>query len=344
VNNPVRHLNHEREISDLRPGSHILCLYDSEEEHRAWVTPFLAEGLQRGERVNYVLDQHSAETIVDYLRAAEVETEPYLASGQLNLLDARQLLFSEGRFDPDTALRSLTLEIERAVEQGCTGLRVSWEMSWATHRRAGSGRLMEFECKANAAFADELFIGLCQYDRRRFSPAQLLEAIAVHPEITSDRGRHRNIFFATPRHVAGECAATDLLEHRLEVLAARTEATRRLEEEVEMATEVIDALEVMVAVLDRQGRIMFLNRAWEEAWGQDLARQRGRPLWEMGGTAEERAALWSLLDVDAAVAFPRCYTGRLALNGAAPRAMICTAQLLSLPAGRQRVVVTARET
>lgn len=338
----MRHLNHQQEIADLRPGSHLLCLYASEEEHRAWVAPFLAEGLRRGERVTYVLDQHAAETILGYLRAEGLEPGSYLAGGQLTLVEARQLLFGAGRFDPDAVLESLALELERAVEQGFTGLRMTSEMSWATHRRAGSGRLMEFECKSNALFAEGLFIGLCQYDRRRFSPVQLLEAIAVHPEIVSDRGRHRNLFFTTPRHVAGECCAAQLLEHRLETLAARTEAVRRLEEEVEMATEIIDALDTMVAVLDREGQVLFLNRAGEETWGQVLGR-RGRSLWEMGTGRQEQDALRTLLDPDQPGAFPRRYTGPVALGGA-PRNLTCTAQVLGGPAGQGRVVLTARET
>ncbi len=335
----MRHLNHEQEIADLRPGSHLLCLYDTEEEHRAWITPFLADGLQRGERVSYVLDQRSAETVLDYLRAAGLQPETYLAAGQLNLVPARQFLFRTGHFDPDGALQALALDVERAVEQGFTGLRMTSEMSWATHRRAGSGRLMEFECKSNALFSEGLFIGLCQYDRRRFSAVQLLEAIAVHPEIVSDRGRHRKLFFTTPQHIVGECSATDLLEHRLEQLAARTEAIRRLEEEVEMATEIIDALDTMIAVLDREGRVLFLNRAWEEAWEQETARQQGRPLWEAAADQQERAALQALLDPEQPGGYPRRYTGRLALGGAAARSLTCTVRLL---AGRSRLVLTAR--
>jgi PAS domain S-box-containing protein len=339
----VSHLNHAREISDLRPGSHLLCLYETEEEHRAWITPFLREGLERGERVSYLHDAHASETILDYLRADGVEVERYLATGQLDLREARAALLNGGKLAPEAALLAHALEVERAVEHGYTGLRVTWEMSWATQKRTGSGCLMELECKSQALFADHLLISLCQYDRRCFTPAQLLEAIAVHPEIISAQGRHRNIFFSTPRHLLGECSATDLLEHRLEMLAARSRTVRRLEEELEATTQVLDALDAMVAVLDRQGRIVFLNRAWEESWGHDLTRQRGRALWELAPTIAQRDALETLLNPDAPETFPRRYVGKLALGKGTPRQMTCTAQLLSHPAGRERVVLTVRE-
>ena len=36
-----------RTISDLKPGDHICCLYQTEKEHRALLTPFLRQGLER---------------------------------------------------------------------------------------------------------------------------------------------------------------------------------------------------------------------------------------------------------------------------------------------------------
>ena len=342
------HLNHAREIADLRPGSHLLCLYETEEEHRAWLTPFLREGLERGERVSYLYDGHTPETILDYLRAAGGEADRWLASGQLDLRPARAALAFEGKSSPEAALRSLTAEVERAVEHGYTGLRVTWEMSWAgdaltTRRRPANGCLMELECKSHRLFADHLLISLCQYDRRCFTPAQLLEAIAVHPEIISAHGRHRNIFFSHPRHLLGDCSATDLLEHRLETLASRSRAVQRLEDELEAATQVLDALDALVAVLDRQGRIIFLNRAWEQAWGHESCRQRGQALWEMPKSQEQQAALRALLDPEAPESFPRRYAGKLALCSKPARELTCTAQLLAHPAGRERVVLTVRE-
>ena len=51
----------------MKPGNHIGWLYETEEDHRAVLTPFLREGLERGEKVSYIMDAHTAETIVGYL-------------------------------------------------------------------------------------------------------------------------------------------------------------------------------------------------------------------------------------------------------------------------------------
>ncbi|MCX7854802.1 MAG: MEDS domain-containing protein, partial [Anaerolineae bacterium] len=79
------------ESSALRfpPTSHICGFYETEEEHRALVTPFLLQGLERGERVVYITDTYSARTILEYLQDGGVDTESALARGQLLLRTAQ---------------------------------------------------------------------------------------------------------------------------------------------------------------------------------------------------------------------------------------------------------------
>src|SRR5665647_1367853 len=73
-------------IEDLQPGNNLCCIYDTEEEHRELLTPYLKNGLDKHEKVIYIVDAHTAETVLGYLRDAGVEVEPYLSSGQLAIL------------------------------------------------------------------------------------------------------------------------------------------------------------------------------------------------------------------------------------------------------------------
>jgi len=38
-----------RTIAGLRPGDHLCCIYEMEEEHRAVLMPFLRQGMERGD-------------------------------------------------------------------------------------------------------------------------------------------------------------------------------------------------------------------------------------------------------------------------------------------------------
>src|SRR5450756_2608723 len=62
-----------KSIEDLQPGDHLCYIYDTEEEHRELLTPYLKNGLDKHEKVIYIVDARTAETVLDYLRDAGVE-------------------------------------------------------------------------------------------------------------------------------------------------------------------------------------------------------------------------------------------------------------------------------
>lgn len=119
-----------RTISDPAPGDHLCCLYDTEDEYRALLIPFLHQGLERGERVVHVVDVHTQQDILSYLQDDGVDTERYLASGQLAIATADEVHLPDGVFDPDRIIAILQAEIERTLAQGYSALRGAGEMSW----------------------------------------------------------------------------------------------------------------------------------------------------------------------------------------------------------------------
>ena len=104
-------------ITDLAPGDHLCWLYETEEEHRAVITPFLRQGLERGEKVLYIVDAHPAETVLAYLREDGLEVEPYLARGQLCILTSADTYLREGVFDRDAMVARLRSETARALRK-----------------------------------------------------------------------------------------------------------------------------------------------------------------------------------------------------------------------------------
>lgn len=141
-----------RKLEELEPGDHLCCLYRSEEEHRALLAPSMRRGLERGQKVLYIADAHTASTILAYLRAEGVDTSPFLERGQLSILTSNEAYTREGVFNPDRMLELLRGETERAVEEGYPALRVTGEMSWALKGIPGSERLIEYEASLNASF------------------------------------------------------------------------------------------------------------------------------------------------------------------------------------------------
>jgi PAS domain S-box-containing protein len=225
------------ETSKLLPGDHLCCIYETDVEHRAILTPYLRDGLERNEKVVYIVDARTADTVVDYLRQDGLDTQPFLEKGQLVILSVAEAYMRDGRFDPERMISLLRQETDRAMSEGYTALRVTGEMSWALKGLPGSDRLIEYESKLNNFFPGSGCIAVCQYDRRRFSPELLLQVLATHPIAVIGTEVYENFHFVPPERFLIHDFPTAILDHWIEGLRIRRlmkwgeEALRESEEQ-----------------------------------------------------------------------------------------------------------------
>lgn len=185
-----------RSITELGPGEHACCLYETEEQQRVSLTAFLRQGLEWGEKVVYFADPQTAKAIVSCLRHNGLDVARCVATGQLQILTAAEAYMREGVFDPDRMIAFLRAETERALAEGYRALRVTGEMTWALRGLPGSDRLIEYEAKLNTFFPGSRCLALCQYDRRRFPPALLLDVLSTHPTVVVGTTLYENIYYA----------------------------------------------------------------------------------------------------------------------------------------------------
>ena len=189
----------EQKIEELKPGDHLCCIYETDLEHQTLLTTFMRQGLDRGEKIFYIVDARSVEQILSYLREDGLDVEDYLKSGQLNVLSVDESYMLEGVFDPDGMICLLEKETRRALDEGYSALRVTGEMSWALRGLPGSERLMEYESKLNNFFPGNKCLAICQYDKRRFDPAILLEVLTTHPIVIIGTEFFDNYYYISPK-------------------------------------------------------------------------------------------------------------------------------------------------
>jgi DNA-binding CsgD family transcriptional regulator len=227
-------------IAELTRGDHACCLYETEEEHRSVLTSFLRQGLERNEKVLYIVDTHTAEAVLDYLRDDGLDVEPYLARGQLSILSRDETYMQGGLFDPDEMMALLRAETEQALVEGYQALRITGEMSWALLGLPGSERLIEYETRVNEVFRGGSCLAICQYDRRAFSPALLLDVLCTHPIAVVGAAVYDNFYYLSPSNLLGHEPAEARLRNWLGQLAQRKrtdEALRGVKEQLESRVE-----------------------------------------------------------------------------------------------------------
>lgn len=246
-----------REIAELRLSDHVCLIYRTEEEHRAVLTEYLRQGLERGERVVYIADARSAEQIRNYLQEAGLDPLQAETRGQLLFLTASEAYLREGRFDPERMMAFLREEVEKALKEGFTGLRVTGEMTWALKSFPGSEHLIEYEARLSDFFPGSACIGLCQYDARRFPPEILREVLRTHPIVLAGTQLFQNFYFS-PEDEAKKGAEKSRLDREL----ANLEKNERI---LASLRGDIDNLKMQVRLLQ------CLKRVQEIASREDLS-------------------------------------------------------------------------
>ena len=248
---------------DPEPGDHFCWIYETEEEHQAVVTAFVRSGLEKGQKVLYIVDSQTAEGLLAYLRDDELDVRPYLSTRQLLILTADDVYLREGIFDPDAVIGVLHTETEKALAEGYRALRVSGEMTWVLRGPAGSERLIEYETKLNDFFPGSKCMAICQYDRRRFEPSVLLDVLSTHPAAIIGTEAFGNFYYMPPREYFGTDPAAARLNNWLKSLRETKRAMEDLRESEKKFRNMIVNNADGVIILDTKGFIRFLNPAAE---------------------------------------------------------------------------------
>ena len=277
-------------MGELGPGEHLCCVYGSEEEHRLLVVPYLRKGLERGEKVVYIAEEHTPQQITSMLEEAGVEVGAALESGQLSFYGADETYLKGGSFDPHSMLRLLEEEADRALSQGYPCLRGTGEMSWALRGLPGSDRLMEYEALLNRLVRERPVIAFCQYDRRRFPQRELLQVLVTHPRVLVGPYAYDNFLYLDPASFGKEAGGTNLVQLWLDELEERELLERGVREAERERQLVFDAMRDPAMVLGPDFRILRANRAACRLLGAEEEELIGRRCYELVHLAQGPAA------------------------------------------------------
>ena len=170
-------------IDRMQPGDHYCGIYRSDDEQRALVTGFIRGGVERHEKMFYLVNGQSPDQLRASLAAAGVDADGLVERGQLVIMTAREAYLKDGHFDPDQMIELLRVETDKALAEGYSALRATGEMTWALAGEPGSERLVEYESRLNQFFPNSKCYAVCQYDRRRFDAEILLDILETHPKV-----------------------------------------------------------------------------------------------------------------------------------------------------------------
>ncbi|MCX7913908.1 MAG: MEDS domain-containing protein [Thermodesulfovibrionales bacterium] len=203
-------------LEDLKPHDHLCLIYESKDEWRAAIVPFISIGLKRGEKCLYIVDASTADEIRGYLHKEGIDVLRVEKSGQLSILHHSEAYTLDGLFDPDRMIKLLITETKKALSEGYIALRATGEMTWVLKGSPGSEKLLEYESKLNKDFFPKYpCLAICQYDRWRFEPEIIKGVLMTHPLLIKGDQIYRNFYYIPPEEYLSHKFAEKEVEHWL---------------------------------------------------------------------------------------------------------------------------------
>ena len=309
----------ERRIARLRQGDHVCLIYDSAAEQVAALVPFVRMSLAAGERCLYVGSVTASRRLLRALMAAGVDTDREQERGALVLLSRREDWLPSGRFEPGAMMDLLRQAEQQALDDGFSGLRATWDMTWILEDNPGADRLVEYEAQLNGFLAGSRTSALCRYARSA-SPATLIEsALHTHPLAVLGTQICPNSYYEPPDMVLGDRAPEDRVDWMIAQVRRARVGERKLEE-------------VTLRLAQKSAALERANRAKEELLTM-LAHELRNPLgtisnalqilrltgegdetWRRALDAAERQVLHQALLVDDLLEASRVTRGQIELH------------------------------
>ena len=249
-------------IDDLKTHDHPCLIYESREERLETVVPFTLSGLKRGEKCIYIIDAGTADEFKIAFKAAGTDIDEYESRGQFSVIHEKDAYTREGFFDPDLMIAQLISENEQALREGYPTLRIVGEMSWALHDYSSVESVLEYEAKLNKnLFSKYPCIALCSYDRWKFDPGIIKEAVMTHPLLIRGGQIYHNFCHIEPEHYLDPEKEEHEVQYLLDNLERERKIWESLQEEKAYSKVIMDNLPIGLAVntVEPEVDIIYMN-------------------------------------------------------------------------------------
>ncbi|MGC9669336.1 MEDS domain-containing protein [Planosporangium sp. 12N6] len=179
----MAHASRTRQVRKVRMGDHLCLPFSNDDERREVLTTYIVDGLSRGERVIYYADHTAPDVIGSWLAESGIEIDRMVDEGRLKIHPIGAAPHAGGRFEPDTVITTLWVEIRQARDAGYPGLRVSREMTSDLCPIVDERALLEYEHRLSTVCRSRELAAICQYDQRLVDETAIGGLIGCHPEV-----------------------------------------------------------------------------------------------------------------------------------------------------------------
>jgi AcrR family transcriptional regulator len=174
----------------LRELRHVCGLFEGAEAGYRTLLPFIADGLQRGERALHIVDPAAKASHLERLAAAGIGVPEALDSGQLEVATWEEAYLRGGQFNGPAMVNFIREVLAAGRERGFPMTRTIGYMEWAVPSVAKVDDLIAYESQIEVALRGLPDPVICSYDLERH-PASLVARIRDVHHVALVRGELR---------------------------------------------------------------------------------------------------------------------------------------------------------
>lgn len=169
-------------VRNLRFGDHAAAFYRTEDFKRSICTPYLKEGLSRGEAAIYVVSEHRVDSEMREIQRRITDFSS-LPKGTFEIMQAYEWYVEKGKTEAETIVANWKKLIKEKRKVGFKGIRTAGETQ-VFFDYAKTEQLFEYERALGKHISLDL-CGLCLYDTKRFDEEQFLKVYNCHGHTVS---------------------------------------------------------------------------------------------------------------------------------------------------------------
>jgi hypothetical protein len=176
---------------------HACAFFSSKEEEYRVMLPFMAEGIEAGDKLVNIIDRSHRDDRLAKLRGVGINVERAERCGQLELLPWEQAHVVGGHFDQDRMLADLDRQTAGGDGRYAT-TRLWSNQEWALESLPGVEDIVEYEARFNYIWPKSNNVYVCVFDAKKFSAETMMQMMRTHPFAIIDGIMLKNELYIPP--------------------------------------------------------------------------------------------------------------------------------------------------